>query len=112
MRAGELPAEYAARFCHATGVDGQFIAFFGITKEDLMSVCDQTDAEVARWFISLASATPARIAEWNHIGANLGRAGFPLADRMAVGLATTYKHLSGRKLETVFEMLEADEKPG
>lgn len=105
-----LEPEYAARFCHPTGVDGQFIGFFRLTKEELLAVCDSSDADIASWFRSLEAASEARIAEWNHIAVNLGRPGFPLAERLPIGLATTYKHLSGRKLETVFEVLEADEE--
>lgn len=106
---GELDPEYAARFCHPTGVDGQFTAFFRLTKENLLAVCDSTDAEIAAWFRSLESASDARIQEWNHLAMNFGRAGFPMAERLPIGLATTYKYLSDRKLETVFAVLEADE---
>ena len=41
---------------------------------------------------------------------NLGRPGFPMADRFPVALASVYKHVDSRGLTTVFEVLEADEK--
>jgi len=66
---------------------------------------------VAPWFRGLATATDPRVAEWNHIAVNLGRPGFPLAERLPVALETTYKHLKGRGLECVFDMLDADEAP-
>lgn len=106
---GQLPPDYDARFCHPGGVDGQFLVFFGLARVDLMQICDQPDIQVEAWFNALPKVTLARIAEWNHIAVNLGRAGFPLAERLPVALATTYKHLAGRGFETVFEVLEADE---
>ena len=112
VRTGGLPPEYASRFCHASGVDGQFIRFFSLTKEDLLAVGERSDPEVAAWFTALPMATTPRIQEWNRIAVNLGRVGFPMAERLPVALATTYQHLKGRTFETVFEVLEADEAQG
>jgi predicted FMN-binding regulatory protein PaiB len=97
------------RFCHISGVDGKFTLFFGITKDELLAICDRSDAEVAAWFES-SPERKARVPEWNHIAVNLGRPGFPMAERLPIALATTYKHLSDQKFETVFQVLEADEK--
>lgn len=112
LQRGALEPEYVGRFCHPTGTDGQFLGFFQLTKEELLAVCDSSDEAVAAWFTSLASAGGSRIAEWNHIAINLGRPGFPMAERLPVALATTYRHLAGRHFETVFEVLEADEAGG
>lgn len=112
LRAGQLPPEYAERFCHASGVDGQFIAFFELDRETILSVCERSDAEVEAWFKALPTALLGRILEWNHIAINLGRSGFPMAERLPVALATSYKHLADRGLETVFAVLEADETSG
>ena len=106
---GELESDYAARFCHPGGIDGQFLAFFRLTREEIIQASRGSDDEVIAWFRLLEAATDQRIAEWNRIALNLGRPGFPMADRMEPALATTYKHLSHRKFETVFEVLEADE---
>jgi len=108
--AGQLPPEYESRFGHTTGTDGQFLSFFRVTKTDVMAICGQSDSAVAAWFLSLPTATPARIGEWNHLAVNLGRPGFPMAERFPIALATIYKHLAGGKFETIFEILEADEK--
>ena len=40
---------------------------------------------------------------------NLGRPGFPMAERLPIALATTYKHLEPSKFSSVFEVIEADE---
>ena len=105
---GTLPAEYAERFCHATGVDSQFLDFFGLTKGDILDAAKLSDDGVAKWFVRLA--TPVKIAEWNHVAENLGRPGFPMAERLPVALSTTYRHLDASSITSVFEALEADEK--
>lgn len=109
LRAGKLPAEYADRFCHPTGVDGHFIAFFHLDRDAILAVCELAPPAIDAWFRSLPRVTPARIAEWNRIAVNLGRPGFPMAGRLPVALATTYQHLADRGFETVFAVLEADE---
>jgi len=108
LAAGTLPEEYAQRFCHPSGVDAQFLAFFNLTRDDVLSASGHSDAEVAAWFLSNPDRS-ARVAEWNHLAVNLGRPGFPMAERLPMALATSYKHLAGRGLATVFEVLEADE---
>lgn len=106
--AGELPPEFAARFCHPTGVDGQFLAFFQLTREEILAVSGKDDADVAEWFLS-AGERSSRIAEWNHVAVNLGRPGFPMAERLPVALEVAYPHVAHRNLQTVFEVLEADD---
>ena len=109
IKAGKLTPEYADRFCHPTGTDGQFLAFFKLAQEQVVAAADLNDEELARWFLDLPAAGGHRTAEWNHLAQNLGRPGFPMADRLPVALATTYRHLADKKLLTVFEILEADE---
>src|SRR5258708_269863 len=77
--------EYAIRFGAPDGVDGVFLRFSDLTKDQITAVADQPDAAVARWFESLPSVTAKRIEEWNCVGINLGRPGFPLSDRLPVG---------------------------
>ena len=108
LKTGSLPPEYGARFCHPTGVDGCFLSHFGLTREEIVCLAELPDAEVAKRFTSRTN--PERIEQWNHIAVNLGRSGFPMAERLPVALATTYKHLDPRRISTVFEALEADEK--
>jgi hypothetical protein len=108
LKRGTLPPDYEARFCHAGGVDGQFLSHFGLTREDMLQAADYTDAEAVAWFLS--HHRPETIQKWNHIAVNLGRPGFPLAERLPVALATVYKHVDPRGITSVFEALEADEK--
>jgi hypothetical protein len=107
--AGSLPPEYAARFCHPTGVDTQFLAHFALTREDILRLAALPESEAMAAFLSQTS--PERIQQWNHIAVNLGRPGFPLAERFPVAMATAYKHVGAPEMTTIFELLEADEKP-
>ena len=109
FREGLLPPEYAARFGVVDGVDRVFLTHFSLASDDILAVAPLADAEVITWFTTLASATPARIAEWNHIADNLGKPGFPLEARFPVGLATTYAHLAHRRPENILLMIEMDE---
>lgn len=110
IRDGKLEADYASRFCHPTGVDGQFISFFHLTKDDVLTASEREDEEVATWFTGREEKSETRIREWNHLATNLGRPGFPMAERLPVALSTVYSHLQDRNLASVFEVLEADEE--
>jgi hypothetical protein len=110
LERGELPPEYAARFGHPTGVDGQFFAFFGLEAAAVRAVSTRTDAQVAAWFRALPRGTAADIEQWNQLALNLGRPGFPMGDRLALGKATVYAHLDPTGIDTIFGLLEADER--
>jgi Domain of unknown function (DUF5069) len=109
IESGALPAEYAARFCHPTGVDAQFLTFFELEKKDVVRASRGTDEQVASWFGKLTAAGPSLIERWNELAQNLGRPGFPMAERLPIALATTYQHLEPSKFSSVFEVIEADE---
>ena len=109
LAAGQLPAAYEQRFGAANGVDGHFLAFFRLTRGDIESAARLSDSGVALWFTSLPSVTREGVERWNHVAVNLGRPGYPMAERLPVALSTTYAHLAGRNIESVFDALEADE---
>ena len=110
FKAGALPEEYAVRFGEPDSVDGLFLAFFQLTVKQISDAAELSDAEIVNWFATLPSAGAQRIKEWNHIAMNLGRPGFPMADRLPIALCTKYRHLAGRGIETIFEMLNEDER--
>src|SRR5688572_9967737 len=85
IQTGTLSEEYAIRFGAPDGVDGVFLRFFDLTKEQIAAAANQPDVAVARWFENLPTVSAKRIEEWNHISMNLGRPGFPLADRLPIG---------------------------
>lgn len=107
---GGLPEDYASRFCNPSGVDGKFLAHFGLAREDVMRASGLPQGEAATWFWSLPAAADGGIERWNHVAVNLGRSGFPMAERLPVALATTYSHLRHLGLDTVFAVLEEDER--
>lgn len=103
-----LPPDYAARFCHPSGVDGHFLAHFGLNRDEIVAAAAKPDDAAAAWFRSRASDDAIR--RWNETSVNFGRPGYPLADRFPVALATIYKNYASRGFTTVFEVLEADDK--
>ena len=108
LKSGNLPPDYEARFCNPTGVDGQFLAHFNLSRDDILSAAELPEEQVTAWL--LARTSPDRIEQWNNLAPNFGRAGYPLAERLPIGLATTYKHLADRGFTTIFELIDADEK--
>lgn len=109
LKAGLLPHEYAERFGAPDAVDGLFLKFFSLRADQIVEAAELDDAAVAQWFTALPTGTAARISKWNHTALNLGRPGFPMAERLPVALSTKYRHLAGRGIKTIFEMLNADE---
>lgn len=110
LQRNELPPEYAERFCHPTGVDHQFLSHFRLRREDIVAAASQGDEEVAAWFLARPEGSTESIARWNDIALNMGRPGYPLADRFAVAKATIYKNVDATGMTTVFEILEADDR--
>ena len=110
LRNGALPEDYAARFCAPNGVDGVFLAHFSLSREDIVSAAALSDDEASDWFTSRNRIEC--VKQWNQIAVNLGRRGYPMAERFPVALTTTYKQVDSRGLTTVFQVLEADEKDG
>lgn len=106
---GELPEAYQRPFCAAPGVDGQFLAHFQTDQDALLVACDLPDAEFEAWFFELPDNGEGRVDAWNEVAVNLGRPGYPMAERFEWALGQYYTHLADRQLETVFEALEADE---
>jgi hypothetical protein len=111
LSAGLLPEGYVTRFGTPDSVDGLFLAFCGLSAQQITEAAALNDAFVERWFGSLPGTSAQRIKEWNHIARNLGRVGFPMAERLPIALSTKYGHLANRGIETIFEMLNADEEP-
>jgi hypothetical protein len=109
LKAGLLPREFAERFGAPDGLDGQFLGFFGLTAQQISEAAELSDTAVEQWFSGIPGVGQ-RIPEWNHITLNLGRLGFPMAERLPIALSTKYRHLAGRGIETIFDMLNADEK--
>lgn len=109
LQADMLPDDYMLRFCAATGVDGQFLTFFGLSRQDVLAMAPQTNSKVLAWFKTLPTAKPSRIKKWNVLAESLGRPGMPMADRLEYAKNTVYKDLDTSNVETIFQMIELDE---
>lgn len=109
IQQGSLPQSYVERFCHPSGVDGLFLAHFGLTKEEIVTIANESDEKAAAWFLSRIPNSTEQIASWNHVSLNFGKPGFPLADRLPMALTTKYQRVANRGLTTIFEVLEADD---
>jgi hypothetical protein len=109
IESGELPQEYAVRFCGAGGVDSNFIDFFALTREDIVAAARLPDTELEAWFLARPQSNAAKVAEWNAEAVLIGRPGHRMAERFPVARETTYKHIDSSGMTTVFELIEADE---
>lgn len=76
---GILPPDYEIAFCNPHGIDGIFLAHFGITSADMQTAIRtaSTDAEVARWFCTQPGVRPETIQSWNDLAPNIGKPGQP-----------------------------------
>ena len=86
----------------------QFLEHLGLSKEEILAAAMLLDSEIPAWLESRVGRE--RVEKWNHIALNLGRPGFPMAERLPVALATSYKHIDPQGKTTIFEVLEADEE--
>lgn len=79
-REGTLPLIYRLALGSPLGIDGHFLRFFGLSKEEMFqTVLDSQgdDQFVEQWFLSQPGVTPQRIQAWNHFAKTLGRRGAP-----------------------------------
>lgn len=106
---GELPRDYLVPFCHRAGVDGQFLAHFGLTKDEVLAAAARPEGAIEAWWLARPGVTRESIAAWNQLAVNLGRPGFPMSERLPIALQTVYKNVAARNPCSVFEVLEADE---
>ena len=111
VQINRLPPENASRFCHPDGVDGHFLRAFDLTKEALMDAVarHRSDAEIAAWFRALPGIDPKRIARWNTLAENLGKPGYPMAERFVQALATVFPNIDPLSVESIFDLITADE---
>ena len=111
--AGELPKDYADRFCNRRAMDGIFLAFFDLDKEEIVEAVRDSDGDdelVTKWFRAQSGVTPAKIDNWNReaprIGAP-GQRGFEIFQKLVRG---RYPDVPYTGVESVFEVIEADER--
>ena len=109
---GRLPPENAARFCHPEGVDGHFLRTFAMTREELMDAVrrHRSDSEISAWFRARPGVDLKHIARWNTLAENLGKPGYPMADRFVSSLATVFPNIDPLTVDSIFDLITLDEK--
>ncbi len=77
--AGTLPPDYQIAFCSPHGIDGIFLAHFGVTPAEMQTAIRtaRTDEEVARWFCDQPGSTVEKTRLWNELAPNIGQPGYP-----------------------------------
>ena len=107
----QLPPEYAERFGHPDGVDGNFFRFFGVTHEQMMDALrrDSSDHGFVTWFLKLPGIDEDRIEAWNRFAEQLGQPGHPMADRLAEVLPKMADRFDPSKIHSIFDLITADE---
>jgi hypothetical protein len=77
--AGQLPPDYARAFCNPLGVDGLFLAHFGLKADEVLAAVGRasSDAEIAVWFAGQPQVTAERIQDWNALAPRIGEPGQP-----------------------------------
>ena len=109
---GTLPPEYARRFGDSKGIDGAFLRHFGLTKEafvDAVRRSNGSDIAVAKWFYAQPGVTDAKVNEWNRTAPEIGRPGHFGHELLQFATKKIYKDAPYTGVESVFEVIEADE---
>ena len=112
--AGQLGADYEIAFCHPRGVDGRFLAHFGLDKAGAIEAIMKTtqDRELAHWFTALPTVTDKSIREWNEFAPLIGRPGQPGERELAFMLRRTYPDGAPPvPLTSAFDAILWDERP-
>jgi len=109
--AGELPPDYQLPFCHPRATDGEFLAHFGLTKEEALVVVASAadDADVVAALESRGALTPEKVAAWNALAPNLGRPGFPCDKSFAWARQHYFPHCKDPRVDSVFTAIAWDE---
>lgn len=109
---GQLPWTYRLALGHRMGIDGSFLRHFRLTKAEFLAVVrGRDDAAIERWFRSLPSATPARIAAWNERAPTLGAKGHPGYAVRHLVKWFLYPRSIRQPVGSLFDAIEQDEQP-
>ena len=110
--AGQLPEDYQRPLFHPRGVDGFFMAHFGLSKEELLAAVQTSnhdDAEMAAWFESRIGHDEQKKKDWNELAANLGKPGQPMHETLAWAKKKWNFPADAPDLDSVFKSIEWDE---
>jgi len=109
--AESLPADYQLPLFHPRGVDGFFMAHFGLTREELLATIknSKSDAEVAAWFEPRIGHDDQKKNAWNEFSVNLGKPGHPMHETLAWARKKYNSQCEDPTIDSVFKSIEWDE---
>ncbi len=110
---GELSFFYRLSFCSRLGVDGHFLRFFQLRKNDFLGVVKSSgsiDEVIGQWFLAQPAVTSARIAEWNAFAPRLGEKGYPGYWTFHLVKWALYPKSVVIPVDTLFEAIIQDEE--
>lgn len=110
--AGDLPKDYADRFCNRRATDGVFLHFFALDKESFLEAvraAGSDDEPVANWLRAQPQATAEKIREWNELAPRIGAPGQRGYEIFSARVRERYPDVPYTGVESVFEVIEADE---
>ena len=110
---GTLPPEYVPRFGDSKGIDGVFLRHFNLEKDKFVEAVRASagsDIAVAKWFYAQPAVTDARVNEWNRTAPEIGRPGQFGHEMLQFATQRIYKDAPYSGVESVFEVIEADER--
>lgn len=109
---GTLAPEYARRFGDSKGIDGLFLRHFSLGKDAFVEAVHASagsDIAVAKWFYGQPGVTDVKVNEWNRTAPEIGRPGQFGHELLQFATQRIYKDAPYSGVESVFEVIEADE---
>ena len=110
--AGELPKDYADRFCDRRSIDGVFLHHFELNRESIIEavrVSEKDDARMGEWFLTQPGVTAATISSWNQLGPLIGKPGQRGHEIFRSAIKERYPDAPYTGVESAFEVIDADE---
>ena len=108
---GTSPEDYQLPLFHQRGVDGFYMAHFGLSKKDLLPAVKaaSTDAEVAAWFEPRIGNDNQKKESWIEFTVNLGKPGHPMHETLAWARKKYNSQCDDPSIDSVFSSIEWDE---
>ncbi|MEO6845918.1 MAG: DUF5069 domain-containing protein [Chthoniobacterales bacterium] len=107
-----LTEDYAFAFCHPKGIDGAFLNFFDLSKEDFLEAVkssDGDDSKVAEWFLKQPGVSEEKIQQWNTLAPTLGAKDQPMHNTFLWVQKNIVKNCDDPTVDTIFKILDWDE---
>jgi hypothetical protein len=109
---GDLPTDYEIAFCSPHGVDGVFLQHFFLDKDELLAVIarhSSDDRAIGAWFVNRAESAPERIAAWNRLAPEIGKANQPGQRGLRFMLRRLYPNGHDARIVSAFTAIAFDE---